>query len=73
MTTNYTKWPQIIPNGRKIHIPNGHKIYQHFPTQGPPKFTLFEIFVLKKTIWQPCLSARVKMWLQEEFFFSPLR
>jgi hypothetical protein len=29
---NYTKCPQ--------NIPNGHNIYQHFPFQGPPKFTL---------------------------------
>jgi hypothetical protein len=28
---NYTKWPQ--------NIPNGHKIYQHLPFKGPPKFT----------------------------------
>jgi hypothetical protein len=40
MAINYTKWPQIIPNGHKIYqmatkyikwpqnIPNGHKIYQ---------------------------------------------
>jgi hypothetical protein len=27
-----------------INIPNGRKIYQHFPFQGPPKFTQFEIF-----------------------------
>jgi hypothetical protein len=26
-----TKWPQ--------NRPNGHKIYQHFPFQGPPKST----------------------------------
>jgi hypothetical protein len=39
-----------IPNGHKINqiaiknpmavnASNGHKIYQHFPFQGPPKFT----------------------------------
>jgi hypothetical protein len=40
MATNYTKWPQIIPNGHKLYqmainytkwpqiIPNGHKLYQ---------------------------------------------
>jgi hypothetical protein len=22
-----------------INIPNGHKIYQHLPFKGPPKFT----------------------------------
>jgi hypothetical protein len=26
----YTKW--------LLNIPNGHKIYQHFTFQGPPKF-----------------------------------
>jgi hypothetical protein len=39
MTTNYTKRPS--------NIPNGHKIYQHFPFQGPPKFTQTGIFGLK--------------------------
>jgi hypothetical protein len=27
MATNYTKWPQTIPNGHKV-IPNGHNLYQ---------------------------------------------
>jgi hypothetical protein len=36
---NYTKWPYVIPNG--------HKIYQHFPIEGPPKFTKIGIFGLK--------------------------
>jgi hypothetical protein len=27
--------------------PNGHKIYQDFPWQDPPKFTQIEIFGLK--------------------------
>jgi hypothetical protein len=39
MATNYTKRPQIIPNG--------HKIYQHFPIEGPLKFTQIVIFGLK--------------------------
>jgi hypothetical protein len=39
MTTNCTKLPEIIPNG--------HKIYQHFPSQGFPKFTQIGIFGLK--------------------------
>jgi hypothetical protein len=39
MTTNYTKWPWILPNG--------HKIYQHLPFKGPPKFTQVGIFGLK--------------------------
>jgi hypothetical protein len=29
------------------NIPNGHKIYQHFPFQGPPKFTQIGIFGFK--------------------------
>jgi hypothetical protein len=31
LATKYTKWPQ--------NRPFGHKIYQHLPLQGPPKFT----------------------------------
>jgi hypothetical protein len=38
MTTNYTK---LIQN-----IPNGYKIYQHFPFQGSPKHTK-KFFVMK--------------------------
>jgi hypothetical protein len=33
----YTKW---LENG-----PNGHKIYQHLPSQDPPKFTQIGILV----------------------------
>jgi hypothetical protein len=33
-------------NGRKIDQ-NGHKIDQHLPLQGPPKFTQFGTFGLK--------------------------
>jgi hypothetical protein len=29
------------------YIPNGHKIYQYFPFEGPPKFTQIAIFGLK--------------------------
>jgi hypothetical protein len=36
---NYTKWT--------LNIPNGHKIYQHLPFKGPPKFTQICIFGLK--------------------------
>jgi hypothetical protein len=42
MTTNYTKRQYVgIPNYTKWteNIPNGHKIYQHFPFQRPPKYT----------------------------------
>jgi hypothetical protein len=49
--TNYTNWPQIIPNGHKVYqmvtnVPNHHKILQiikeisqHFPLEGPANFT----------------------------------
>jgi hypothetical protein len=36
------KYPKSLQN-----IPNGHKINQHFPIQGPPKFTQIGIFGLK--------------------------
>jgi hypothetical protein len=42
-----TKWQQNIPNCRKIHRPNGHKIYQHLSFQDPPKFPQNGIFGLK--------------------------
>jgi hypothetical protein len=46
ITAKYNKWPQNMPNGRKIEK-NGHKIYQHLPLQDPPKFTQIGIFGLK--------------------------
>jgi hypothetical protein len=33
-----------MPNGHSIGRPNGHKIDQHLPLQGPPKFTPIGIF-----------------------------
>jgi hypothetical protein len=43
---HYAKWPK--------NIPNDHKISQHFPFQGPQKFTQIGIFGLKTNhIWQP--------------------
>jgi hypothetical protein len=39
MTTKYTKWPE--------NIPNGHKIYQHFPLQDPPNLPTLDFFGLK--------------------------
>jgi hypothetical protein len=41
-----------IPNWEKYNkrpqtIPNGHKIYQHLPLKGPPKFTQIGNFGLK--------------------------
>jgi hypothetical protein len=46
-TSNYTKWPYIASNGQKLLIQNGRKKYQHFPFQGPPKYTQIRIFGLK--------------------------
>jgi hypothetical protein len=48
ITAKYTKWQQNISNGRKIPRPNVHKIYQHLPLQGSPKFTQIRIVGLKK-------------------------
>jgi hypothetical protein len=39
MAGKYTKWLE--------NIPNGHKIYQHFPLQDTPKYTQIGIFGLK--------------------------
>jgi hypothetical protein len=36
---DYNKWT--------YNIPNGHKIYQHLPFKGPPKFAQTGIFGLK--------------------------
>jgi hypothetical protein len=47
MTIKNIKLPQNIPNGRKVHKPNGHKIYQHLLLQGHPKFTQIGIFGMK--------------------------
>jgi hypothetical protein len=47
MNTKCTRWSQNFPNGRKICIPNGHKILEHFPISGPIKFTQMGIFGLK--------------------------
>jgi hypothetical protein len=48
ITIKYTKWPQNIANGRKIHRPHGYKTYQHLPLQEPPKFTQIGIFGFQK-------------------------
>jgi hypothetical protein len=39
MTVKYSKWPR--------NIQNGHKIYQHFPFQGYPKFTKSRVSGMK--------------------------
>jgi hypothetical protein len=42
MTTNYTTLPQNIQNDQTL--PTGHTIYQHFPFQGSPKYSLIGHF-----------------------------
>jgi hypothetical protein len=46
---NYRKLNQMAIHCSKFpkNIPNGHKIYQHVPFQGPPKFTQIGIFGMK--------------------------
>jgi hypothetical protein len=36
-----------VPTKSTQNVRNGHKIYQHFPIKGPPKFTPIGIFGLK--------------------------
>jgi hypothetical protein len=48
----YTKFTTTLPKGYRIYqmtvkYSNDHKIYQHFPFSGPPKFTQIGIFGLK--------------------------
>jgi hypothetical protein len=45
----YTTQPQKIPNYNVI-LPNDHKIYQHSPVQGPPKYTQIWDFGMKMFI-----------------------
>jgi hypothetical protein len=40
-----------------INIPNDHKIYQHFPFQGPPKYTQIGTFSMRNAIWQSLLFS----------------
>jgi hypothetical protein len=49
IATKFTK-------GYKLHRPNGHEIFKHFPFQGPTKYTQVGIFWYANmyTIWQPC-------------------
>jgi hypothetical protein len=48
-----TKRPQNIPKGQK-YIPNGHKIYQHLPFEGPPKFTqIWDVWFENKPTGNP--------------------
>jgi hypothetical protein len=43
----YTKWAQTISKCHIHIIPNGYKIYQHFPFQLPPKYNQIGIFGLE--------------------------
>jgi hypothetical protein len=43
----YAKRPQNMSNIRICNIPNGHKMYQHFPFYGPPKYTQIWIVGMK--------------------------
>jgi hypothetical protein len=47
MTTKCTKCLYEIYTKWTSNITNGHKIYQHFPFQSPPKYTQTRIFGLK--------------------------
>jgi hypothetical protein len=41
------------------YIPNGHKIHQHFPIQGPPKITqIGDFWYEKKPSGSPDLNRR---------------
>jgi hypothetical protein len=56
MNTRCTKWIQDLPNDRKIHIPNGPKIYLKCQFQGLSNYTKIWNWVWKCTIWQPWLD-----------------
>jgi hypothetical protein len=55
MAPYFTKWPQIIPNGRKLCtytkwlliIRNGRKIHRHLPFQGRTKYAQIGILNLR--------------------------
>jgi hypothetical protein len=55
----YNKWPQTIPTAVNYtkwpwNIPNGHKIYQHLPFRGTPKFTqIWDFWFENKTSGNP--------------------
>jgi hypothetical protein len=64
-----------IPNGHKIStmsvqdFPNCHTMYQHFPIQGPPKFTQIGIFGLEinhpaTVVDLPCLESKRRPWTE---------
>jgi hypothetical protein len=53
----YDRWP--------LNRPNGHKIYQHVPSQDRPKFTQIVIFGLKTNH----LATQSTILSSEKYFF----
>jgi hypothetical protein len=51
----------------KIHITSGHRKYQHFPYQGPPKYTQIGICGLKinhlATLVSTVARQAIRFWL----------
>jgi hypothetical protein len=72
---NYHKIYQMaviyIPTGRKI-FQIFHKIYQHLPFQGPPKYIRIRILVQKYTIWHHWLVENFLKGVQEFFIVAKL-
>jgi hypothetical protein len=66
----YTKMDTNLPNGIKIGIPicltyniqNGHKIYEHFPFQGPSKISQIGIFGMKIYHLATLVPAVARHW-----------
>jgi hypothetical protein len=50
LDSTYNNWKNMYP---KVIF----KRHQHFKFQGLLKYTKIEIFVLKKTLWQPCSQS----------------
>jgi hypothetical protein len=63
VSIKYIKWPK--------NSPNVHKIYQHIPLQGPPKFTQTRIFGLKKCHLAVPSSEAVR--LKKTFFEESMK
>jgi hypothetical protein len=60
----YTKVPQNISNGGKIHqmdlkVPKIAIKYTQFSIPKPTKYIKIGIFGLKKTIWQTCFNGSI--------------
>jgi hypothetical protein len=48
MTIKYTKWPQNLPNDRKIDQMAIKYVDQYLTLHDPPKFTLIVVFWFEK-------------------------